>query len=66
MLNKLVLIAILGVLGALLLSCDTENNSQTSYQWPIIEGFPKPQVPKDNPMSDAKVLLGKKLFFDKS
>ena len=66
MLNKLVLIAILGVLGALLLSCDTANNSQTSYQWPIIEGFPKPQVPKDNPMSDAKVLLGKKLFFDKN
>ena len=66
MLNKLVFVAILIALSAMLLSCDTANNTQTSCQWPIIEGFPKPQVPKDNPMSEAKVLLGKKLFFDKS
>lgn len=64
--NKLALVAILTTLSAILLSCDITSNTEQSYQWPIIEGFPKPQVPKDNPMSNAKVLLGKKLFFDKN
>ncbi|WP_286233367.1 MbnH family di-heme enzyme [Thalassotalea sediminis] len=36
------------------------------YHWPIVEGFPKPQVPADNPMSDAKVALGRVLFYDKA
>lgn len=34
------------------------------YQWAIPEGFPKPQVPADNPMSDEKVALGRFLFYD--
>ena len=34
------------------------------YQWAIPEGFPKPQVPVDNPMSDEKVALGRFLFYD--
>jgi len=36
----------------------------TPYEWPLIEGFPKPQVPSDNPMTEEKVALGKKIFFD--
>ncbi|WP_199509203.1 MbnH family di-heme enzyme [Glaciecola sp. KUL10] len=34
------------------------------YQWNIPEAFPKPFVPEDNPMTQAKVELGEKLFFD--
>ena len=51
----------------ILVSCSEEpkqivNNS--AYQWPITEGFPKPQVPSNNLMSDEKVALGRVLFYD--
>lgn len=47
-------------------SCSDEKVVKHEYQWPIVEGFPKPQVPLDNPMSQAKVDLGKSIFFDKN
>lgn len=34
------------------------------YTWILPAGFPKPQVPADNPMSIAKVELGRHLFYD--
>jgi len=34
------------------------------YTWRLPPGFPQPAVPADNPMSDAKVALGQRLFFD--
>lgn len=34
------------------------------YQWRLPRGFPTPAVPADNPMSDAKVALGRRLFFE--
>jgi cytochrome c peroxidase len=34
------------------------------YQWNLPKGFPKPYVPADNPMSEAKVELGRYLFYD--
>ncbi|MDE0444717.1 MAG: di-heme enzyme [Gammaproteobacteria bacterium] len=34
------------------------------YAWNIPEGFPKPAVPENNPMTAAKVELGRHLFFD--
>jgi len=34
------------------------------YQWDLPKGFPKPQSPADNPISDAKVRLGRYLFYD--
>ena len=34
------------------------------YEWPIPEGYPLPTVPEDNPMSQAKVELGRHLFYD--
>ena len=37
----------------------------SSYVWNLPEGFPRPRVPEDNPMSDAKVELGRHLFHDK-
>jgi cytochrome c peroxidase len=35
-----------------------------AYTWRLPRGFPTPAVPADNPMSDAKVALGERLFFD--
>jgi cytochrome c peroxidase len=34
------------------------------YTWRLPPGFPPPVVPADNPMSDAKVALGCRLFFE--
>jgi cytochrome c peroxidase len=34
------------------------------YQWNLPKGFPRPYVPADNPMSEAKVELGRYLFYD--
>jgi cytochrome c peroxidase len=36
----------------------------TGWRWVLPRGFPAPVVPADNPMSDAKVLLGRHLFYD--
>lgn len=38
--------------------------AQESYQWNLPKGFPKPYVPADNPMTAAKVELGRYLFYD--
>src|SRR6202795_3360093 len=35
------------------------------FEWNLPKGFPKPSVPVDNPMSAAKVELGRYLFYDK-
>jgi cytochrome c peroxidase len=35
------------------------------YQWNLPAGFPRPHVPADNPMTAAKVELGRYLFYDK-
>ena len=35
------------------------------YAWHLPRGFPQPVVPADNPMSDAKVALGARLFSDR-
>jgi len=34
------------------------------YGWTLPPGFPEPRVPTDNPMSAAKVELGRHLFYD--
>jgi cytochrome c peroxidase len=34
------------------------------YEWHLPRGFPTPAVPPDNPMSEAKVALGRRLFFE--
>jgi cytochrome c peroxidase len=36
-----------------------------AYVWHLPRGFPTPFVPPNNPMSDAKVALGKRLFFER-
>jgi len=36
----------------------------TAYAWHLPRGLPTPAVPADNPMSEAKVALGRRLFFE--
>ena len=36
----------------------------TDYNWSLPTGFPVPYVPEDNPMTAAKVELGRYLFYD--
>jgi cytochrome c peroxidase len=50
----------------LLFGCDKSNDIQPEYQWPLKYNFPKPKVPKDNPMTQEKVTLGQYLFYDKN
>jgi cytochrome c peroxidase len=35
-----------------------------AYEWSLPPGFPRPRVPVDNPMSSAKVELGRRLFYE--
>ena len=35
------------------------------FDWRIPKGFPRPKVPTDNPVTQAKVELGRYLFYDK-
>jgi cytochrome c peroxidase len=35
-----------------------------AWDWRLPAGFPTPSVPADNPMSEAKFQLGRRLFFD--
>ncbi|WP_438863950.1 MbnH family di-heme enzyme [Neptunicella sp.] len=49
------------MLATLLVGCQP---APKPYDWHLPKGFPAPVVPKDNPMSDAKVALGRALFYD--
>ncbi|AGC48866.1 di-heme cytochrome-c peroxidase [Myxococcus stipitatus DSM 14675] len=42
-----------------------EQPAPPAYVWDLPAGFPEPFVPETNPMSEAKVELGRHLFFDK-
>lgn len=42
----------------------TKAIAEETYVWDLPKGFPKPHVPADNPMSAAKVELGRHLFYD--
>lgn len=39
--------------------------SGAAFAWNLPPGFPVPVTPADNPMSEAKVTLGRRLFYDK-
>ena len=41
-----------------------QSTASPQYQWNLPKGFPKPYVPADNPMTEAKVELGRYLFYD--
>ena len=38
--------------------------AQATYPWALPSGFPPPTIPTDNPMTEAKVSLGRHLFYD--
>jgi len=38
--------------------------AQNAYDWKLPRGFPTPRVPADNSMTNAKVELGRYLFYD--
>jgi cytochrome c peroxidase len=50
---------------ALALAVVVAVHAADSYHWELPKGFPKPRVPADNPMSEAKVQLGRSLFYDR-
>ena len=64
--NKFISSTLILAISYFITGCFTADKTESSYQWPIIDGFPKPQVPDNNPMTNEKVLLGKALFFDKN
>jgi cytochrome c peroxidase len=40
------------------------SGSNARWEWNLPAGFPEPRVPADNPMTPAKVELGRRLFYD--
>jgi cytochrome c peroxidase len=50
--------------AALLLLATACPLAAEEYAWHLPRGFPTPAVPPDNPMSEAKVALGERLFFE--
>jgi cytochrome c peroxidase len=40
------------------------DSASPGYEWRLPPGFPRPPVPPDNPMSAAKVELGRRLFHE--
>jgi cytochrome c peroxidase len=55
---------IAGVLAGVALATLGRAADTGAYRWRLPAGFPTPAVPADNPMSDAKVSLGARLFAD--
>ncbi len=49
---------------ALIALCAANTPAQDAYHWDLPPGFPAPLVPPDNPMTAAKVELGRYLFYD--
>lgn len=54
------------VVAALVAACGGASGGDPgpAYAWVLPPGFPVPEVPADNPMSEAKVELGRRLFYD--
>jgi cytochrome c peroxidase len=57
--KKLLLPGAAVVVGALLWMLH-----ERAYDWRLAEHLPRPSVPADNPMSAAKIALGRRLFYD--
>lgn len=64
---------LVGLLGALALggcggggtSVSDSSGSSTSWAWALPSFFPTPKVPDTNPITEAKVDLGRFLFYDR-
>jgi cytochrome c peroxidase len=51
--------------AAILAGCGGGAGEDGGYRWDLPPGFPPPPVPADNPMNEAKVELGRRLFYDR-
>jgi cytochrome c peroxidase len=51
-------------LGGVTLETRPATDGSPRYVWDLPPGFPRPRVPADNPMTAAKVELGRHLFYD--
>lgn len=59
-------VALMLALPVLLVHCtQTERPEPTPPAWPEVAGYEMMAVPADNPMTEAKVALGKQLYYDK-
>jgi len=56
---KLPVVIAAALLASLVVAADA-----ATYDWQLPRGFTEPAVPADNPMSTAKVALGRRLFFE--
>jgi len=54
-------------IGILWVGCGLQDQpgADSKWEWALPPGFPTPKVPEDNPMSAAKVELGRFLFYDR-
>jgi cytochrome c peroxidase len=64
--SSILVAALLTLLGASFANSQTPQNSDArEYHWDLPKGFPKPKIPADNPMTSARVELGRYLFYDR-
>jgi cytochrome c peroxidase len=45
-------------------TAEASTRADSTWVWSLPKGFPVPRVPTDNPMTPAKVALGRHLFYD--
>ncbi|MBK8148776.1 MAG: di-heme enzyme [Acidobacteria bacterium] len=62
---KLFVILAVAVLFCHNLLVSSAQTNKSDYDWKLPKGFPTPIVPSENPMTQAKVDLGRHLFYDK-
>ena len=55
----------LSMFGSLGCSDGVSEQQTNPWDWELRDGIPDPRVPDDNPMNEAKVELGRHLFYDK-
>ncbi|MBC3766458.1 di-heme enzyme [Neptunicella marina] len=56
-------LGVIGWVSFLLVVCSPSPDTKP-FNWSLPTGFPTPLVPDDNPMTEAKVALGRVLFYD--
>ena len=61
----LVAVSLIGCGGGSVSVTDTTLQLSPAWTWSLPADFPTPKVPADNPMSEAKVELGRFLFYDR-
>jgi cytochrome c peroxidase len=54
----------LALCGGWPVTLPAQSAAPETYVWRLPRGFPTPAVPADNPMSEQKVALGRRLFFE--